>query len=306
MQGGFRTVFDAGAIVFDPLIPSLFPLAALAFAAWLFKTSEKRHYWKLALGLSAALVVLAVVLPWIDHRRVRDRVATGAVESAEGVVSGHRRWAERRFDGTSKGVGVTSTSRYTTTTYETFYVGDRFFSYIVGGYGTNASFTNSGEPPVPIRDGMRARVRYFADSWNDGGLRIVRLELAPGDGAPVAAPMAVPASGGSAGAKAANLPADFAAFRARFGSAVAKGDAAATKALVNFPFQFGGHTLEADEFDSLWMSLFSEPLRPCLATATPVAEGDRYSLFCGPYGYYFAKTPTGWKLTEFGADGEAT
>lgn len=94
-------------------------------------------------------------------------------------------------------------------------------------------------------------------------------------------------------------------FRKRFGDAVKKGDAEATKTMVNFPFLFGGNTLEADEFDSLWMSLFSEPQRPCLAAGKPIAEEDRFVLFCGPYGYYFGRTPAGWKLIEFGADGEA-
>jgi hypothetical protein len=52
------------------------------------------------------------------------------------------------------------------------------------------------------------------------------------------------------------------------------------------------------------MSLFAEPLRPCLAAATPVREEDRFTVFCGAYGYYFGRTSAGWKLVEFGADGE--
>lgn len=307
MQAGLRTVFDSGAAQFDFLIPSLFPLGALAVTVWLYKTGTKRLYWKIGVGVTILFVAVALVFPYLDYRRVKDRLTSGAVETKEGIVSGHRRWTERRFTGSSKGVGVTSTHHYTTTTYETFYVGDRFFSFIVGGYPSGASFTNSTDPPVAIKDGMRARVTFFADSWNDDGLRIVRLELGPSDGTAAAATpqVVIPASGQSAGDAAGALPPDFAAFRARFGAAVTKGDAAATKAMVNFPFLFGGHTLEADEFDSLWMSLFSEPLRPCLATAKPVAEGDRYTLFCGPYGYYFGRTRTGWKLIEFGADGEA-
>lgn len=228
------------------------------------------------------------------------------METKEGVVSGHRRWTERRFTGSSKGVGVTSTHHYTRTTYETFYVGDRFFSFIAGGYPSGASFTNSADPPVTIKDGMRARVVYFADSWNDDDLRIVRLELGPGNGGIATSPqVVVPPSGRSTNGDGRVLPADFAAFRAQFGDAVRKGDAASAKEMVNFPFLFGGHRIEADEFDSLWMSLFSEPLRPCLATAKAVVEGDRYRLFCGPYGYYFGRTKAGWKLIEFGADGEA-
>jgi hypothetical protein len=307
MQAGLRTVFDSSAAQFDLLIPVLVPLGALIVTMWLYKTGTKRLYWKIGVGITILFIAVALVFPYLDYRRVKDRLASGAVETKEGLVSGHRRWTERRFTGSTKGVGVTSTHHYTTTTYETFYVGDRFFSFIAGGYPSGASFTNAADPPVIIKDGMRARATYFIDDWNDDGLRIVRLELGPGDGTPVAAmPQAVvPASGQSAEGGGGALPSDFAAFRARFGTAVAKGDAAATKAMVNFPFLFGGHTLEADEFDSLWMSLFSEPLRPCLATAKPVAEGDRYTLLCGPYGYYFGRTKAGWKLIEFGADGEA-
>jgi hypothetical protein len=306
MQAALRTVFDAGAATFDPLVPMLFPLGALAVTMWFYKTGSRRLYWKIGAGVTVLLLVMAVVFPWIDYRRVHQKLAAGEVQTVEGTVSGYRRWTERRFDGTSKGVGVTTTHRYTKTTFETFYVGDRFFSHIVNGDPSAASFTNGGDPPVAIRDGMQARATYFADSWDDDRLRIVRLELGPGNGAPTAnSAVVVPASGKSAGGGGASLPADFAAFRKRFGEAVGKGDAAATRTMVNFPFLFGGHTLEADEFDSLWMSLFSEPLRPCLATANAIAEGDRYTLFCGPYGYYFARTNAGWKLVEFGADGEA-
>lgn len=307
IQTGLRTVFDAGAVAFDPLVPSLFPLGALAVTIWLYKTGSRRLYWKIGTGVTLLLAALTLLYPWVDLRRVQAKLASGEVETIEGVVSQHKYWKERRFNGWSKGVGVTNTARYTTTTYEYFYVGDRFFSYVVGGYSSPASFTNSSDPPVPIRHGMQARVTYFPDGWNDGDLRILRLELGQGGGQPpISAAVTVPASGKSAGEGGSALPADFAAFRKRFGEAVSKGDAAATKAMVNFPFLFGGNTLEADEFDSLWMSLFSEPLRPCLTTAKPIAEGDRYTLFCGPYGYYFARTNGGWRLVEFGADGEAT
>jgi len=301
-----RTVFDAGAVAFDPLIPALFPLAALAVTAWLYKTAQRRLWWKIGAGVTLLLFGLAIVFPWLDLRHVRGVVAKGDVQTAEGIVSQHKRWTEKRFDGYSKGVGISTTTRYRTTTYEYFYVGDQFFTYVVGGYSSPASFTNSADPPVPIRDGMRARVTYFADSWNDGDKRIVKLELGPGTGViPKAPAVTVAPTGASAGGAGVALPPDFAAFRRRFGEAMTKGDAAAAKTMVNFPFLFGGHEVGADEFDSLWMSLFSEPLRPCLATAKPVKEEDRYTLFCGPYGYYFGRTPGGWKLVEFGADGEA-
>lgn len=298
MHAGLRTVFDAAAVPFDYLIGSLFPLGALAVTVWLYKTGTKRLYWKIGLGVTILFLAVAVIFPWLDYRRVQERVASGAVETTEGVVSVHRRWTERRFTGSSKGVGVTSTHRYTTTTYEYFYVGGRFFSFIVGGYPSGASFTNSADPPVAIEDGMRAKVTYFADDWNDGQLRIVKLALGSGNvrSSPTDPPPTVPN---------AVLPPDLAVFLKRFGKALAAGNADATKEMVNFPFLFGGHTLDVDEFDSLWMSVFSKPLRPCITEGNMIAEDDRFVQFCGPYSYYFGRTKTGWKLMEFGADGEA-
>lgn len=303
MQAGLRTVFDASTVPFDFLIPALFPLSALAVTVWLYKTGTKRLYWKIGLGVTILLLAVAMIFPWLDHRRVHERLASGAVETKEGIVSGHRRWTERRFTGSTKGVGVTSTHHYTTTTYETFYVSDRFFSFIVGGYPSGASFTNSADPPVNIEDGMFARVSYFADSWNDNGLRIVRLEL----GSPPPSGI-VPAIVETKGRR--DLHPEFGDLLSRLEAAVLKSDATALRTMVEFPFRFGGHTLEADEFDTLSMSLLSGPLRHCLATGKVTSVSEKvgqqsYSLSCGPYFYGFIRTPTGWKLIEFGADGEA-
>lgn len=297
-----RVVFDASTVKFDFLVPMLFPLAALLVTIWIYKTGRKPLYWKIGAGVALLLTGLTVLLPWADYRHVQGKITSGDVQTAEGIISQHKRWSERRFDGTSKGVGVTSTSRYTTTTYEYFYVGARFFSYVVNRYPSQSSFTNGGNPPVTIADGMSAKVTYFPDGWNDGDLRIVKLALGPALPTTPSAPFALAPREPSTDTPIAQ---DFAAFRAQFGAAMTRGDAAATRNLVRFPFLFGGHEVEADEFDSLWMSLFSTPLRPCLATAKPIVEDDRYVLFCGPYGYYFDRTASGWKLTEFGTDGEA-
>jgi hypothetical protein len=284
---------------FDQWLELLFPLGAALVALWLYFRSSRRSYWKIAAGLSLVLLVVAFIYPWFDHRHVIARIGEGGLETVEGPVSGHKRFTERRFLGTSKGVGVTSTSRYSETTYEYFYVGDRFFSFIVGGFPSYASFTNVGDPPIAITDGMTARVSYFADSWHDNQIRIVKLALGPKTARAGLIPAAAPAPADLTG-----LPAEFGAFWKEFGNAVAKGDAAAVKGFVAFPFLFGGHDVGADEFDSLWMSLFAEPLRPCLAAAKPVREEDRFTVFCGAYGYYFGRTSAGWKLVEFGADGE--
>jgi len=301
--GGLRTVFDAATVPFDFLIGSLFSLGALAVTVWLYKTGAKRLYWKIGLGVTILFLAVAVIFPWLDYRRVQERVASGAVEVKEGVVSGHRRWTERRFTGSSKGVGVTSTHHYTTTTYETFYIGDRWFSFIVGGYPSGASFTNSADPPVNIEDGMRARATFFADDWNDDDLRIVRLELGSPPPSPIVPAVVVRIDRG-------DLPREFAALLSRFEAAVMKNDAASLRTMVEFPFRFAGHTLEADEFDTLSMSLLSGPLKYCLATGSIISTSlkvgqQSYSLSCGPQFYGFIRTPAGWKLMEFGADGEA-
>ena len=300
---GLRTVFDASTVSFDFLIPVLVPLSAFAVTIWLYKSSSKRTYWKIGVGITILFVAVALVFPWLDYHRVQHRLASGAVETKMGYVSGHRRWTERRFTGSSKGVGVTSTHRYTTTTYETFYIGDRFFSFIAGGYPSGASFTNSADPPVNIEDGMLARATYFADNWNDGGLRIVRLELGRPPPDPIV-PMIVERVNRS------DLHPEFTDLLFRLEAAVKKGDAVALRTMVEFPFRFGGHTLEANDFDTLSMSLFSGPLRQCLVTGTVRRFTEKvgqqsHSLSFGTYFYGFIRTPAGWKLMEFGADGEA-
>lgn len=293
-----KLVHDAAGTAFDPWLLLLFSLGGLLLTLWLWK-SAGRGAWKWAAIFTLLLALLTVALPFADHARVQARAKAGDIVTAEGPVSGHKRWSERRWAGSSRGVGVTSFDRYDTTTYEYFYVGETPFTFIVNGYPSQASFTNSADPPVAIRDGMWAKAAYFADDWYDSERRITRLELGPprGGGPAMLHPAAAPDLGG--------LPDDFAAFRRAFGDAIAREDQASVKALIAFPFAFEGHRLEADEFDSLWMSLFSPPQRPCLTTAKPIREGDRFVLFCGPYGYYFGKTAAGWRLIEFGADGEA-
>ncbi|PTD25154.1 hypothetical protein CV103_06165 [Sphingomonas fennica] len=300
-----RVVHDAGAMPFDQWVMLAFPLAGIALTLWLWKTAERRLWWKLAAGFALFLGLLTVALPYADHDRVQARAIAGEVTTVEGPINGHRRWTERSFAGSSRGVGVTNFDRYNKTTYEYFYIGDTPFTFIVGGYPSHASFTNAADPPVAIADGMWARAKFFRDDWYNDERRITRLELAPAPPAgarplsPVSVPQAPPAKAGS------NLPPDFAAFWEGFAAAVGRGNAAAVRPLVAFPFHFDSHELDADEFDSLWMSLFAAPLRPCIAAAAPVREGDRYVIFCAGYGYYFAKTASGWKLAEFLADGEA-
>jgi hypothetical protein len=135
---------------------------------------------------------------------------------------------------------------------------------------------------------MRARVTWFNDGWNGDETRILRFELLE-DGA---------------GADAA-LPADFAAFWRRFSAAAAGGDEAGVKALTRFPFLFAGTPLDAGRFDSIWMGIFPPPHRACFAQATPLKDGDAWSVSCGAYVYVFEAGADGWKLASFTPDPEA-
>lgn len=104
---------------------------------------------------------------------------------------------------------------------------------------------------------------------------------------------------------AAAAPAEeFDRFWPDFAAAAAKGDRAAVQAHTAFPFQIEGVMLDARRFDRIWTALFRPAERQCLAKAVPVVEGDRRTVFCGPYIYYFAVRDGRWQLVEFGADAE--
>lgn len=107
-------------------------------------------------------------------------------------------------------------------------------------------------------------------------------------------------------ARAAPGDADFAAFHARWQGAVARGDAAAVAALTRLPFRFEGRLHGAEGFvRTVWPRLFDARLRRCVAERAPQAEGADRVLVCPPYALYFSAGPEGWRLREFGADGES-
>jgi len=108
--------------------------------------------------------------------------------------------------------------------------------------------------------------------------------------APVAAPVAGEAT--------------FDEYLQAFRGALAADDRAALASLTQLPFLYEGQGLDAAGFRQAIPELFTPAVRRCLAQARPIAEDDRYVLFCSPYGFYFGRTADGYRLIEFMADGE--
>ena len=89
-----------------------------------------------------------------------------------------------------------------------------------------------------------------------------------------------------------------------FRRALAADDRVALASLTQLPFLYEGRGLDASGFRQAIPELFTPAVRRCLAQARPIAEDDRYVLFCSPYGFYFGRTADGYRLIEFMADGE--
>ncbi len=295
-----RLIFDASAQTFDQWWQVVFPLAALLLTVIAF-ARDARPFWKwTCAGFTVLVALLTVALPYADFQHVQAAIHSEAVRTVEGPISGHKRETIRRFMGTSRGVGVTSTSRYSETTIEQFFVGQQWFWFRVGGYASPASFTNAVDPPLPLSDGTIARISWFDDPWYNKEPRILRLELGTARVYHAGA-----SSPGAAVATVKDIPPDFRAFWQRFSSAAARGDKAGVAALTRFPFLFAGTPLDRDRFDTIWAGIFPEPLRPCFASEAPVRDGDAWSLSCGVYVYVFEQEAGQWRLTGFTADPEA-
>jgi|GEM_PF-3138949 len=306
-------VFDTATVPFNNYIGLLLPGATLVVMLIALMRGGQRKWVLIMGGVTVFLFIVAFILPLADFQHVKAALTDGSAKTVEGVISQHKRETVRRWTGSSRAAGgVSSFDRYTSSTSEQFYVGNQWFWLRVAGMPSGASFTNAKDPPLPLRDGTRVRVTWFNDPWSDNETRILKLEIDEASAAAAArAQPAVVASGGVAGvpvaaaASTAALPADFAAFWARFSKAAAAGDAAAVKALTRFPFLFSGSELDATRFDSIWAGIFPAPIRPCLGSATPLKDGDAWSVSCGVYVYVFNKGPAGWQFTDFSADPEA-
>ncbi|MBO9576425.1 MAG: hypothetical protein J7494_11850 [Sphingobium sp.] len=297
-----KTLFDATTLSFSQYEMLLLPGAALLATIFAVARGTARKWHFILGGVTLLLFLLAFVLPVADYHHVQSAARAAGIETVEGVISDHSRVTERRFTGTSRGVGVTTTHNYRTVTTESFHVGTVWFWFDVGGFPSTASFTNAGDPPWRLANGQRVRIRYFEDPWYQGQRRITKIEAAEArwQAGAAADPKTKPVRGDAA----AGDP-QFQAFWSRFSAAAAKGDAAAVKALTRFPFLFAGTPLDAGRFDSIWMGIFPAPNRPCFASAQPVKDGDAWSVSCGVYVYVFEKGADGWKLASFTADPEA-
>ncbi|MGD9810428.1 MAG: hypothetical protein AB7U35_03725 [Sphingobium sp.] len=301
-----QLVFDASTQTFDAWWQAVFPATALLFTVIAFARGA-RWLWKGAgVALTLFLLFAAIIGPILDLHHVQSVMREGRTKTVEGPISMHKRETTKRWTGDSKGVGITSTRRYTSTTSEQFFVGNQWFWLRVDGYGSNASFTNGGNSPLPLHDGTLARVTWFEDPWYDNETRIVKLELGPGPGSLSGAAKAgkivrVPLGAGSGD----DGPVDFRPFWEKFSKAAAGGDRDSVAALTRFPFLFAGTPLDRDRFDSIWIGIFPEPLRPCFGSTTPVKDGTSMSVSCGAYVYVFEKDASGWRLASFTADPEA-
>jgi hypothetical protein len=272
-----RTVFDIANTRYEEWVFFAIPLALLALAA-IGRWRSKTQRWSKVLLVFAALTFLIMLIPLWDYHAMKGVMADGRdIKVAEGVVNDA--WTQERREARSRGdIG------YRYRTWEGFTVGGVTFGYWRGFQPSGASFTNRGDPPVAIENGMRARITYH-EQWDDK--RILKLELGPA--AATSSPGAV---------------ASFASDWTRFATAAATGDAATVKALTRFPFLFEGQELSADRFDSIWMGLFTPAVRECMGRAQPQPEEDRFVVFCTPYVFYFDKGAEGWRFSEFTADPE--
>jgi hypothetical protein len=95
---------------------------------------------------------------------------------------------------------------------------------------------------------------------------------------------------------------DFAPFWSDFSNAAKAGDKAKLRALTKFPFLYDQKQRGEDGFDAIWKGLLTPKARACLGKAKPVKDQENYVVFCGEVGFYFEKTPAGWRFTEIGAN----
>ena len=278
-----RTVFDIANTRYEEWVFFAIPLALFVLAA-IGRWRSKTQRWSKVLLVFAALTFLVMLIPLWDYHAMQRVMAEGReIKVAEGVVSDA--WTQERREARRPGdIG------YRYRTWEGFTVGGVTFGYWRGFQPSGASFTNRGDPPIPIRNGMRARVTYH-EQWDDK--RILKFELGPAAG---------PAA--SIGGIAPGAVASFAPDWTRFATAAATGDAATVKALTRFPFLFEGRELAADRFDSIWMGLFTPAVRECMGRAQPQTEENRFVVFCAPYVFYFDQGAEGWRFSEVTADPE--
>jgi hypothetical protein len=95
---------------------------------------------------------------------------------------------------------------------------------------------------------------------------------------------------------------DFAPFWTDFSTAAKAGDTAKVRSLTKFPFLYDQKERGEDGFEAIWKGLFTAKARTCLGKGKPVKDQQIYVVFCGDIGFYFEKTPAGWRFVEIGAN----
>jgi hypothetical protein len=168
---GYGLQFDSATLAYPDWPLALVPAALLLVAAvvrWRWPAS--RTPWAL-LAFAGIAFAFLVAMPYVDFCRVQAIARSGeGVHEVEGPISGH--WTEVRRTRASGDIG------WRTQVWEGFTVGGVEFGYWRGIAGSAVAFTNAGEPPLPLIDGLRVRIRWFADPWYDDERRILRLEVA--------------------------------------------------------------------------------------------------------------------------------
>ena len=269
-------LIDARSQALADLPFAAFGLAPLVLLA-VSKSARRRWGWLVA--LSVLLTGLTAGISVWDYLRLGK---VDPVQVARGPLSGVWRVTEARRDFTKQSLS------YRRTTTEGFTVGGEPFRYIVGGEFSTVPIAEQKGFDLKRYEGHEAEVAWFIDPGNQNEHRILRFSV---DEAPPKTGMARAAPTG-----------DFGAFWAGFSGAAAAGDTAAMRGMIKFPFMLGGHDVTADEFDTLWMGLFTPSTRACLAKAKPTPEQELMEAFCDGTIFIFAKDSGAWKFTEIGAD----
>jgi hypothetical protein len=111
--------------------------------------------------------------------------------------------------------------------------------------------------------------------------------------------------------QAMNAPGpDFIAFWKSFKTAASGNDRAALQRMTHVPFDFGGGSYGATEFDKVYGEIYSAKARDCLTSQKPTADNGDFDVLCGNLLYIFGTEPmfspdlaeaadgSGWRLLE--------
>jgi hypothetical protein len=111
--------------------------------------------------------------------------------------------------------------------------------------------------------------------------------------------------------QAMNAPGpDFIAFWKNFKTAASDNDRAALQRMTHVPFDFGGGSYGATEFDKVYGQIYDAKARDCLASQKPMADNGDFDVLCGNLLYIFGTEPmfspnlaeaadgSGWRLLE--------